>query len=276
MKLISWNIARRRDAWEILLSSDADIGILQEANMPPKDLIDNGQIDNAQWETVGADVFKTRNWRTAIVKISPDVIVEWFEPKSIENAIVGEFGVSQTGTLSAAKVTPVSGESIIIISAYGLWKRPHDITESKWIMADASVHRLISDISCFVGHEKKHKLIVSGDLNILYGYGESGSKYWADRYQSVFSRMAAIGIPFIGPQAPEGGRQAAPWPKELPIESRNVPTFYTNQQTPGTATRQLDFVFASESIKDRLKVHARNHPDDWGPSDHCRIEIEFE
>jgi hypothetical protein len=108
MKLISWNIARRREAWEILLSSDADIGILQEANMPPKDLIDNG---HAPWETVGADVLKTRNWRTAIVKISSDVSVEWFEPKSIENAISGEFGVSQIGTLSAARVTPVSGES---------------------------------------------------------------------------------------------------------------------------------------------------------------------
>ena len=274
MKLISWNIARRKEAWEALLRSDADIGIIQEANMPPKGLINKGQVDDAPWETVGADVSKTRNWRTAIVKISSDVSVEWFDSKSIENAISGELGVSQLGTLSAAMVTPLNGDPIIIISTYGLWERPHAITESQWIMADASVHRLISDISSFIGHQKKHKLIVSGDLNILYGYGESGSKYWADRYQSVFSRMSAIGVPFVGPQAPEGGRQAVPWPKELPTESRNVPTFYTNQQTPGTATRQLDFVFASESIKDKLKVRARNHPDDWGPSDHCRIEID--
>ena len=244
--------------------------------MPSNSLIKKGQVDDAPWKTVGADVFKTRNWRTAIVKISSHVSIEWFESKSIENAGSGEFGVSQLGTLSAAKVTTLSGESIIIISAYGLWKRPHEITESSWIMADASVHRLISDISSFIGHQKKHKLIVSGDLNILYGYGELGSKYWAGRHQSVFNRMSAIGVPFIGPQAPDGGSQAAPWPKELPTESRNVPTFHTNTQNPETATRQLDFVFASESIKDRIKVRARNHPDDWGPSDHCRIEIDFE
>jgi hypothetical protein len=98
------------------------------------------------------------------MKISSDVSVEWIESASIENAISGELGVSQLGTLSAAMVTPLNGDPIIIISAYGLWKRPHAITESHWIMADASVHRLISDISSFIGHQKKHKLIVSGDL----------------------------------------------------------------------------------------------------------------
>jgi len=46
MKLISWNIARRKDAWQALLKSDADIGIIQEANTPPIDLIENGQVDN--------------------------------------------------------------------------------------------------------------------------------------------------------------------------------------------------------------------------------------
>ena len=119
-------------------------------------------------------------------------------------------------------------------------------------------------------------MIVSGDLNILHGYGELGSKYWAERYQTVFDRMAAMGVPFIGPQVPEGGMQARPWPDELPIDSKNVPTFHTNRPTPETATRQLDFVFASESIKDRITVRALNHPDEWGPSDHCRIEINFE
>ena len=39
---------------------------------------------------------------------------------------------------------------------------------------------------------------------------------------------------------------------------------------------QLDFVFASESMRDSVRVSALNHPDDWGPSDHCRIEITVE
>jgi endonuclease/exonuclease/phosphatase family metal-dependent hydrolase len=113
-------------------------------------------------------------------------------------------------------------------------------------------------------------------LNILHGYGEYGSRYWKGRYDTVFDRMAALGLKFVGPQAPEGGRQADPWPKELPVESLNVPTFHTNRQSPATATRQLDFVFASESIADRVKVRALNSVEEWGPSDHCRVMIELE
>jgi len=30
---------------------------------------------------------------------------------------------------------------------YGRWQAPHSSTKSRWIFADASVHRLISDIS---------------------------------------------------------------------------------------------------------------------------------
>ena len=116
--------------------------------------------------------------------------------------------------------------------------------------------------------------IASGDLNILYGYGEEGNNYWAGRYATTFDRMAAMGIPFIGPQAPLG-RQAEPWPEELPHSSQNVPTFHSNRMTPGSATRQLDFVFVSDSLAGSLEVTALNEPDKWGPSDHCRVVIEF-
>ena len=80
-------------------------------------------------------------------------------------------------------------------------------------------------------------------------------------------------MPFVGPQAPYG-RQANPWPDELPHDSKNVPTYYT--ENPETATRQLDFVFASRWFADSIKVRAMNSVEEWGPSDHCRIEIEVE
>ena len=112
-------------------------------------------------------------------------------------------------------------------------------------------------------------------LNILYGYGEHGSPYWASRYATAFARMEAIGLCFVGPQAP-AGRRADPWPDELPAESANVPTYHTSHQTPATATRQLDLVFASTRLAERVRVRALNEPDDWGPSDHCRIEIDVQ
>jgi hypothetical protein len=91
--------------------------------------------------------------------------------------------------------------------------------------------------------------------------------------ETVFSRMAALGLTFVGPQAPHG-RRAEPWPAELPRASNNVPTYYTKQQSPASCTRQLDFVFASDRLAERVRVRALNEPDQWGPSDHCRVEIQ--
>lgn len=86
--------------------------------------------------------------------------------------------------------------------------------------------------------------------------------------------MKAIGLPFVGPQAPHG-RQADPWPEELPRESRAVPTFHSNRQSPATASRQLDYVFASEGFNTGLTVRAMNEAGQWGPSDHCWIGIDL-
>lgn len=89
----------------------------------------------------------------------------------------------------------------------------------------------------------------SAHLNILYGYGEYVNAYWAARHNSAFSRINALGLKLVGPQAPNGPL-AEPWPDELPKNSLNVPTYHTNRQFPETATRQLDFVFASAGFAD--------------------------
>lgn len=48
------------------------------------------------------------------------------------------------------------------------------------------------------------------------------------------------------------------------------------EYAPATASRQLDFVFASEAIAERVRVRAKNDVADWGPSDHCRVFIQVE
>jgi hypothetical protein len=208
-----------------------------------------------------------------VVRLSQQVKVEWIVTKTIGEVRRDELAVSRLGTLDAAIVTPPDGEPITLVSMYAPWSRPHESTGSRRIVSDASAHRVVSDLSLLVGHERGHRILAAGDLNILYGYGERGSSYWAGRYASVFDRMEAIGLPFIGPQAPNG-RQAEPWPAELPADSKNVPTYYTTRQSPATATRQLDFVFASRDLANSIHVRALNKPDQWGPSDHCMIEIE--
>jgi endonuclease/exonuclease/phosphatase family metal-dependent hydrolase len=271
VKLIAWNIARREEAWRHLVDSDYDIALLQEAAAPPADVAMQLDVDPDPWRTGGAG--QRRPWRTAVVKLKDRVSVKRLEPKSMDESLPGELAVSRLGTLAAAVVSPAVGEPFTVVSLYAVWEKAHGATGSSLIYADSSVHRLISDLSALVDQRGGHRVLVAGDLNVLYGYGENGSEYWASRYATVFSRMSALGLSFVGPQAP-AGRRAEPWPDELPQTSNNVPTYHTRHQTPATATRQLDFVFASGGLAERVRVRALNEPDNWGPSDHCRVEIE--
>ena len=273
MKIVSWNIAHRHEPWYCLLDMDADIALLQEAGEPPPEVAGRIETDGAPWLTAGADVYRPRRWRTAVVRLSERVEVEWIEANAIAAAGPGELAVSRLGTLAAATVTAPGREPLVVVSMYAPWESPHAATGSGWIISDASAHRVVSDLSALIGSQRHHRILAAGDLNILYGHGEDGSAYWAGRYATVFTRMAALGLPFVGPQAPQG-RQADPWPDELPPDSRNVPTFHSSRQTPATATRQLDYVFASENMADAVRVRALNEAEQWGPSDHCRLEID--
>lgn len=271
MRIVSWNIAHRPDLWPSVWGLDADIALLQEATEPPDRKYRVIPSGDANWSTLG---MARRAWRTAVVRLSDEVSLR-------EHALFGVheeslFGLlaSRPGTLTVADLM-VGGEPVLrLASMYGVWERAPG-GEDRHMWADAAVHRLLSDLSQLVtGRSSDVPLLAAGDLNILFGYGEQGSAYWARRYQTVFDRADAMGLVFMGPQAPFG-RQADPWPRELPGGSLNVPTFHTSGQTPATATRQLDFVFASSRIADRVQVMALNEPDRWGPSDHCQVVIEI-
>ena len=270
MKLITWNMAHRTEAWHRLLDTDADVALLQEAAAPPPDVAARIGVDAEPWSTEGGGA--TRPWRAAVVRLTDKVQLEWLKPRDLAESGSAGLAVSCRGTLAAAKVVKPDGMCRIVVSMYGLWERPHISTASGWIYADASVHRLISDLSALIGQQSGHRILAAGDLNILYGYGDQGSAYWATRYATVFNRMSALGLTFVGPQAP-AGRRAQPWPDELPSTSNNVPTYYTSHQNPARATRQLDFVFVSIPLAEHTHVRALNEPEYWGPSDHCCIEI---
>lgn len=270
VKILSWNIAHRDECWDVIFNSDYDIALLQEASEPTAAIPKNVVINPGKWKTAG---YAKRSWRTAIVKLSDNVDIEWINTSSIDKAQRDDLAVSRMGTLSVAKVTPKdSGDTFIIASCYAVWEKPTSDTNSDEIYSDASAHRLISDISGLIGTQTKHRILLAGDFNILNRYGEHSSKCWKDRYSSVFDRFDAIGIPLVGPCYPNG-RQAKPWPDELPKDSKCVPTYYHNRQTAETATRQLDFVFASKSIK--ATAIALNDINEWGPSDHCKLEIKL-
>ena len=278
MKIISWNMAHRHEPWRCLLDMDIDLALLQEAGKPPPDVAARIEADSTievnpgPWETM--IVGGKPKYRTAIVKLSNRIGIEWIEAKSIDIAEARELVVSWLGTLAAALVKPPSGSSFIAVSLYAQWVRTHARASRNFLFSDGPAHHVVSDLSTFIAKADGHRVLAAGDMNILRGYGEYGDEYWGARYKTLFDRMEAIGLPCVGPEYPNG-RQTNPWPEELPRDSMNVPTFHSVKQSPETAARQLDYVFASKELAGPLKVRALNAPEEWGPSDHCRIGIEF-
>ena len=268
IRLVSWNLGGR-DLWRDLLGLGADVALLQEARPPtPEWALEVVPADMTTWSTAG---WAQRKWRTAVALLSDRVALDPRPTVAIE-AMTSEtdWAVSRQGTVAAADVKVGEQTIFTAASVYALWEG----TPQGLIFADGSAHRILSDLSVLMP-SPNHRLLVAGDWNILFGYGEYGNSYYKDRYATVFARAEALGLQFVGPQHPNG-RQAEPWPDELPTDSLCVPTYHHNRQTPATATRQLDFVFASHSLADAVSVRALNEPDQWGASDHCRVLIDVD
>lgn len=115
-------------------------------------------VNSMPWKTAGAEC--NQPWRTAVVKLSDRVNVEWLEPKAIADAHRG----GRLGTLAVAIVTSLNGKPLIVISMYAPWEKFHAAAKSGQIYADASVHRVISDPTTFIGHTHRHRIIAAGDL----------------------------------------------------------------------------------------------------------------
>lgn len=261
VKMICWNIAHRQAAWRFLLGYEADVALLQETSAPPDDVARQIGVEDDGYKISGA----------AIVKLSDRVQVDWLEPVPIHEARGGDFVESQPGSIAAAIIsTPDdSVRPFIAVSICAAYDSVHRYVGKNRQVVDASLHRVISDLSLLIGDVRYHRIVAAGDLTIWHGFGRSS---WKRRHDTVFDRMEALGIPLVGPWHPHG-RQADPWPTWLPEDSLNVPTYYNIGASPATATNQLDYVFASQSMAESVEVRALNGVEEWGPSDHCRIEI---
>jgi hypothetical protein len=272
LSLVSWNLHCDRKSFSSLAEDSYryHVALVQEmpALVPPEGVrVLPG--DGNEWRTHG---WEKRAFRTAIVALDPSVRIEPISTHPLGVGGADDLAVSRVGSLTAAKIDLGGGDIVTVVSVYSAWERPIPYCDGGWLYADASAHRLISDLSALIDRQRGHRLIIAGDWNVLRGYGEGGSRYWKARYDTVFDRMTAVGVPFVGPYLPDE-RVIEPCPDERPEGNDTVPTYRTRIGDPASATRQLDFVFASVDLHDRLTVVARDAADDWGPSDHCRIEI---
>ncbi len=213
------------------------------------------------------------------VKLSDRVEVEWFKQVSpIGWTEQDEIAVSGIGTIAAARVVPKDAPPFIAVSMYARWIKPHPYANSRWRVGypDGSAHRIISDLSAFIGSTdpSTHRILAAGDLNMRYGATDDSQLALPARDRTITDRMDALGMEFLGPQHP-AGRRACPTPQGLPRDTRNVPTYHTTRQSPETAQNQLDYAFASRGFHKSVTVRAMNSVEEWGASDHCRLLIEI-
>ena len=177
-----------------------------------------------------------------VVKLSDRITVEPYrQVPPISDLGEDAIGVSGIGTIAAGRVIPRDNEeeAFVAVSMYARWLRPHPSTKSKWSVGypDASAHRIISDLSAFIGHTNPttHRILAAGDLNMFYG--AIGSRLsLPQRDRTVWDRMQALGLEFLGPQAPHG-RRAETTPDDVPPDTKNVPTYY-RRSGPATAVNQ--------------------------------------
>jgi hypothetical protein len=174
IKLVSWNTAGRE--WWNLCDPDVDVALLQEARKPPSlpkfEIVP--PLDD-EWRTAGLG---RREWATAIAAPSGRVGLSSHPLAEQQDPGPGILFVSRAGTLRVADV--MRGEDVVVTvaSMYATWERARI---GSAIYADASAHRLLSDLSGLISTQKKHRIVAAGDLNILRGYGEDGSRYWQAR-----------------------------------------------------------------------------------------------
>ena len=286
-KIVCWNIGRSPDAYPALQEMDADIALLQEVGPGAAEGMASVLGGHEHWENY-PDWNRHNGW-PAVVKLSNRVEVKWFRPVSLmtREEEDDQIAVSDLPTLAAAQVTPLpDGEPFIVVSMYARCYRLHpnarDGSEPIPEFADASAHRIISDLSGFIAdaNPPNHRIIAAGDLNAIYGAREESIWETPIRAQTIFDRMSAIGMEFVGPRAGDGSRKADSPTDDVRPSTCNVPTRLSPQRKSEfkkcdiLSGNQLDYVFASRGFHESISVRAMNGVEEWGPSDHCRIVID--
>ena len=135
-----------------------------------------------------------------------------------------EISASGIGVIEVARLVPADGmPPFVVASIYARWMKPHPTTEIMCNVGyqDGSAHAATTDLSAFIGHKNPatHRILAAGDFNTIRGATENNRLALPSRDQTIFQRMDALGLEFLGPLHPNG-RQVVPRPHGLPRRHR--------------------------------------------------------
>ena len=269
IRVVSWNIAKKWELWrelaEMARQGGADVALLQETGNPPPDLthpVPRGSEEfwkNRPYE--GRPIFD--RW-PLVAQLSDRVEVEWFRAvPPISHLGEHDIAVSGIGTIAAARVRPrgrPQDDAFIAVSTYARYMRPHPSTGTPWRVSapDVSAHRILSDLSAFIGHEdpSRHRILAAGDLNMIHG-ATGNTLALPESERAVWDRLAALGLEVLGPQAPDGWQPSGPQP-DVPPDTKNVPTWVQTGRKPEEPNRQFDYAIASRGLHERVNKRRKS------------------
>ena len=178
LRVVSWNIARRRRPLEELREMDVDLALLQEVGSGAASSLPDGM------ETGGRGHWDSYNWARdypegrfgvgrnrwpMVVRLSNRAEIEWFEQVGPDRRPEeNELSVSDVGLIAAARVIPrdpEDGEPFIAASMYALWNPTDGATKT--------ARSITSDLSSLLdrGVPFSHRILAAGDLNMWHGEG---------------------------------------------------------------------------------------------------------
>ena len=178
IRVVSWNIATRRNPLEELRKMDADIALLQEVSSGRAGRLPDGLETGSRrhWDsyTWTAD-YPEEQFRTwcdrwpMVVKMSDRVEIEWFEQIGPDNdPKENEFSVSDVGLIAAARVIPKDPEDskpFVAVSMYAHWNK-----ENHAVRSSVSI---VTDIASLIDRAapSSDRILAAGDMNVHYRPG---------------------------------------------------------------------------------------------------------
>ena len=196
IRVVCWNMARRRRPLQELGEMNADVALLQEVGTRTAASLSAGietggrkHWDSYQWASDYPED-QYRRWCDrwpVIVKLSDRVDIEWFdqvgpdgEPE--ENVVP----VNDVGLIAFARVTPKNpgdGEPFIAASLYAHWNPTDGATKTS--------RSITSDLSALIDRKTPfaNRILAAGDLNMWYRPGAFSDMNSMDPVDAVRDRL---------------------------------------------------------------------------------------
>ena len=174
MRIVCWNMAHSRKAWDALVEmDDVDLALLQEASRVPDDLRHRVDVDRRLWDDHRLWPGRRQaalGYPSVVARLSDRVSVRFIATGPMGDAFSHDFYTSEWGTLGAAIVSPIDEDEPLIVVSMAPYSNAFTCESGSPSRREpiGSVHRLISDLSRLVGRQSR--VIAAGDWAIHPGW----------------------------------------------------------------------------------------------------------